>query len=122
MKDLYANDVDFKEIYEKSTKHAHGLFHLDGGFLFKGSRLIIQELHSGALASHFGVEKTISMLKEYYYWSKMSRDVEHVVRRCTVCQLAKSHVLPHGLYSPLPVHMAPWEDVSLDFITGLPRT
>ena len=53
---------------------------------------------------------------------KMSRDVEHLVRRCTVCQLAKSHVLAHGLYSPLPVPMAPWEDISLDFITGLPRT
>jgi len=45
-----------------------------------------------------------------------------LLRRCTVCQLAKSHVLPHGLYSPLPVPSAPWEDVSLDFITGLPST
>ena len=100
VKDLYANDGDFKEIYEKSTKHAHSLFHLDGGFLFKGSwlcipkcgfwELIIQELYSGALAGHFGVEKTISMLKEHYYWPKMSRDVEHVVSRCKVCQLAKS--------------------------------
>jgi len=52
----------------------------------------------------------------------MSKDVEHFVRRCSVRQLAKSHVLPHGLYSPLPVPNAPWEDVSLDFITGLPRT
>jgi len=61
------------------------------------------------------------MLKEHYYWPKMSKDVEHFVKRCSICQMAKSRVLPHGLYSPIPVPLAPWEDVSLDFITGLPR-
>jgi len=42
--------------------------------------------------------------------------------RCSTCQLARSHVLPQGLHSPLLVPFAPWEDVSLDFITSLPRT
>ena len=36
--------------------------------------------------------------------------------------MAKSHVLPQGLYSPLPMPQALWEDVSLDFITGFQRT
>jgi len=62
------------------------------------------------------------MLKEHYYWPKMSKDVEHFVKRCSSCQVAKSHVLLHSLYSPLLVPLSPWEDVSLDFITGLPRT
>jgi len=84
--------------------------------------LLVQELHGGALAGHFGVEKTCSMLKEHYYWPRMSKDVDHLVKRCSTCQMAKSRVLPHGLYSPLPVPLALWEDVSLDFITGLPRT
>ena len=51
----------------------------------------------------------------------MPKDVEHFVKRCSVCQMAKSHVLPQSLYSPLPMPQAPWEDVSLDFITELPR-
>jgi len=131
VKELYAQDEDLKEIFAKSSSHPHGPFHVHEGFLFKGVRLcipkcgfrelLIQELHGGALAGHFGVEKTCSMLKEHYYWPKMSKDVEHFVKRCSVCQVAKSHVLPHGLYSPLPVPLSPWEDVSLDFITGLPR-
>jgi len=36
--------------------------------------------------------------------------------------MAKSHVLPHALYSPLPITMAQDEDISLDYIKGSPRT
>jgi len=60
------------------------------------------------------------MLKEHSYWPKMSRNVEHFVKICLTCPVAKSHVLPHSLYSPLPMPLAPWGDVSLDFIIGLP--
>jgi hypothetical protein len=44
------------------------------------------------------------------------------VKRCVVCQKAKSRLNPHGLYTPLPIPSIPWEDISMDFIVGLPRT
>ena len=45
-------------------------------------------------------------------WSTSSKDA----------LLAKDHIRSQGLYTPLPVPQGPWEDVSLDFITGQPRT
>ena len=84
--------------------------------------LLIQKLYGWVLAEHFGTEKTCFMLKENCYWLKKLKDVEHFVRRCSTCQPAKSHVLPQRLYSPLPIPLAPCEDVSLDFITRFPRT
>jgi len=36
---LYENDEDFKEILEKCSKNAHGLFHVENGFLFKETRM-----------------------------------------------------------------------------------
>ena len=36
--------------------------------------------------------------------------------------MAKSHLLPQGLYTPLPVPTRPWIDVSIIFILGLPKT
>jgi len=48
--------------------------------------------------------------------------VQDVLRRCATCQMAKSHLLPQGLYTPLPVPTQPWVEVSMDFILGLPRT
>jgi len=52
----------------------------------------------------------------------MSRDVEHFIKRCSTCQLAKDHIRPQGLYTSLPIPQRLWEDVSLNFIMGLPRT
>ena len=126
VKEFSTKDEDFKDILEKSSKDAHGLFYMENGFLFKVNRcfgkLLIQELHGGPLIGCFGVEKMCSILKDHYYWQTMPKDVEHYIKRCYTCQFAKSHLRPQGLYSPLLVPQGPWEDLSLYFITGLPRT
>ena len=132
IKELYKTNKDFQELIKKCSHHPQGAFHFDHGFLFKGCRLcvpkcgltelLIQEIHGGALVGHFGTDKTSAMLEEHYYWPKMAKDVEHFIKRCSICQLAKNHVLPQGLYSSLAVPQFLWEDISLDFITGLPRT
>ena len=71
---------------------------------------------------HFGREKTLLTLANHFYWPKMRRDVDRFVKRCITCNKAKSKLKPHGLYTPLPAPTTPWEDISMDFVLGLPRT
>ncbi|KAK1684873.1 hypothetical protein QYE76_045721 [Lolium multiflorum] len=81
-----------------------------------------EESHAGGLMGHFGREKTLLMLADHFYWPKMRRDVDRYVRRCITCNKSKSKLKPHGLYTPLPAPTTPWEDISMDFVLGLPRT
>ena len=71
---------------------------------------------------HFGVAKTLEILHPHFYWPRLRRDVERICERCVKCKQAKSKSNPHGLYTPLPIPEAPWVDVSMDFVLGLPRT
>ena len=52
----------------------------------------------------------------------MKKGVQKFCERCIVCKKAKSKVMPHGLYTPLPIPDSPWIDLSMDFVLGLPRT
>ena len=132
LKALYEKDEDFGQLYEECRRHPKEDYLIQEGYLFKGARLcvpkcgtrelLMREVHGGSLAGHYRENKTSLMLKEHYFWPRMDKDVQDVIRRCATCQVAKSHSLPQGLYTPLPIPTSPWMDVSMDFILGLPRT
>ncbi|GJX79596.1 RNA-directed DNA polymerase [Tanacetum coccineum] len=83
---------------------------------------IILEAHQGGLAGHFGRDKTVAMISERFFWPKLVNDVVKVLSCCRICRLAKTHHTNQGLYTPLPTPNGPWEDVSIDFVLGLPLT
>ena len=62
------------------------------------------------------------MLSDHFFWPHMRCDVQRHVERCIIYLKAKSRLNPHGLYTPLPIPTVPWEDISMDFILGLPRS
>jgi hypothetical protein len=67
-------------------------------------------------------EEARGLLAAHFFWTRMHRDVERFLARCTTCQRAKSRINSHGLYMPLHVPSIPWEDIPMDFVLGLPRT
>ena len=83
---------------------------------------LVWELHSGGIAGHFGRDKTITLVEDRFYWPSLKRDVAKVLGQCRTCQLAKQKKQNTGLYTPLPVPHAPWQDISMDFVLGLPKT
>ena len=109
-------------------------FSVKGGhLLFKGSLvlpktsslipMLLQEFHASPIGGHSGYLRTYKRLAGLFYWKGIRRDVQKFVAACDVCQRNKSLALsPAGLLQPLPIPNAVWEDISMDFILGLPRS
>jgi hypothetical protein len=103
-------------VYGACEKATFGKFYRLDGYLFRGNQLcvpnsmcelLVREAHGGGLMGHFGVRKILDVLHEHCFWPKMKRDMEKVCARCITCRQAKFRVLPHGLYTLLPVPSAP---------------
>nr|GFD01143.1 retrotransposable element Tf2 [Tanacetum cinerariifolium] len=53
----------------------------------------------------------------------MKRDVATFVSRCLICQQVKNeHQRASDLLQPLDIPVCKWDEISMDFVTGLPRT
>ncbi|PKU70598.1 hypothetical protein MA16_Dca008715 [Dendrobium catenatum] len=132
LQELYASDQDFSVIWHKCKKQEPvPEYSIRHGFLFHNNLLcvpvsswrqfLVQEAHCGALVAHAGRDKSLAQLKCHFYWPRLRRDVFRFVDRCAVCQSFKGGATNTGLYLPLPTPDSIWEDLSLDFVLGLPR-
>ena len=53
----------------------------------------------------------------------MKREIAKYVSECDICRRVKAnHLRPVGTLQPLSIPEWKWEDISMDFIVGLPRT
>jgi len=83
---------------------------------------LIKEHHDTQLAGHPGRSKTFDLLSRRYSWKIMRKPVDRYVRSCAECQKTRtSRHASFGVLRPLPVPKKQWEDISMDFITGLPE-
>jgi hypothetical protein len=97
LRDMYADDQDFKEAYQATENpilRDRSLwidYMIQEGLLFRGNQLCIlkcsmrdnslKDKHNGVLGGHFGHDKTFATLNESYFWPGMREDVRRFVDR-----------------------------------------
>lgn len=109
--------AEFKLVDELLLRH--GKIWVSPNSRFK--QVLLREFHESLVGGHAGVAKTMRRLSEIFFWDNMRQEVQNFVRQCAICQQTKYQTgKPGGLLHPLPLPTHVWEDVSMDFITGLP--
>lgn len=81
---------------------------------------LMHQAHEGT-AAHLGIEKTVEVLRDSYFWEGLVGDVREFVRACHSCQQANASTKkPVGPLHPLPVPRDKFDDIAMDFVGPLP--
>lgn len=118
-----------KEVRKIRTERLNRYKDIDGILHYQGllfiSKIIwiklINRHYNNPLAGHFDINKTKELISRKYYWLSLKKDVEAYVKGYDVCLALKAvrHKYYGNLYS-LPVLTQRWNNLSIDFIIGLP--
>nr|CAD39388.2 OSJNBb0016B03.9 [Oryza sativa Japonica Group] len=135
IREAQKNDPDMYGLLKNMKQgKAAGFTEDEHGTLWNGNRvcvpdnrelkqMILQEAHESPYSIHPGSTKMYLDLKEKYWWVSMKREIAEFVALCDVCQRVKAeHQRPAGLLQPLQVPEWKWDEIGMDFITGLPKT
>jgi hypothetical protein len=82
--------------------------------------LLIEIHHSW---DHPGIDKTMELLTQNYWWPGMKKDIQKYVQGCNICQTVK----PDQQAKAAPLHPNeipewPWQVISVDMIGPLPES
>jgi hypothetical protein len=84
---------------------------------------ILDEAHALRYSIHPGSTKMYHDLRQQFWWMRMKRETARYVSKCDTCQKVKAdYMKPGGLLQPLSIPEWKWDDISMDFIVGLPMT
>nr|GEY04537.1 putative reverse transcriptase domain-containing protein [Tanacetum cinerariifolium] len=92
--------------------------------LFGGIRdVVMHESHKYKYSIHPGSDKMYQDLKKFYWWPNMKADIATFVSKCLTCAKVKAkHQKPSGLLQQPKIPEWKWEKITMDFVSGLPRT
>ena len=78
---------------------------------------ILESMHANLFAGHFGFHRTITKLRQYYFWKTMIKDARDFCLRCAECQFRKSPSQKARMpLKPLPAVSLPWDRVAVDIL------
>jgi len=67
-------------------------------------KLILREFHVKPYSGHLGYENTLKIIKKFYYWLNMKKEVVEFVDKCLDCQQGKFECKhPLGLLQPITI-------------------
>ncbi|GJU20712.1 retrotransposon protein, putative, ty3-gypsy subclass [Tanacetum coccineum] len=134
IKEAQRDDGELWAIVQNVEDGKHTEFRVDdGGVVWFEDRLcvpndqtlrekVMMEAHSSPFTIHPGSTKMYRDLKQYFWWNGMKQDVATFVSKCMTCQQVKiEHQRASGLLQPLEIPMWKWDEISMDFVTGLQK-
>ncbi|GJY45073.1 putative reverse transcriptase domain-containing protein [Tanacetum coccineum] len=85
--------------------------------------LIMQESHKSKYSIHPGSDKMYQDLKKLYWWPNMKAEIATYVSKCMTCAKVKAeYQKPSSLLVQLVIPIWKWENITMDFVTKLPKT
>ncbi|GJS58542.1 putative reverse transcriptase domain-containing protein [Tanacetum coccineum] len=85
--------------------------------------VIMHESHKSKYSIHPGSEKMYQDMKKLYWWPNMKADIATYVSKCLTCARVKAeHQRPSGLLVQPEIPEWKWDNITMDFITKLPRS
>ncbi|GJS35653.1 putative reverse transcriptase domain-containing protein [Tanacetum coccineum] len=85
--------------------------------------LIMNKAYTTKYSVHPGADKMYYDLRDLYWWPGMKKDIALFVSKCLTCSKVKEeHQKPLGLLQHPGISEWKWENITMDFITKLPRT
>jgi hypothetical protein len=82
---------------------------------------ILDEAHMSRYSIHPGSTKMYHDLRQQFWWTRMKREAARYVLESDTCQKVKAdYMKPGGLLQPLSIPDWKWDNISMDFIVGLP--
>ncbi|GJS11378.1 putative reverse transcriptase domain-containing protein [Tanacetum coccineum] len=85
--------------------------------------LVMHESHKSKYSIHPGSDKMYQDLNLLYWWPNMKADIATYVSKCLTCAKVKAeHQKPSGLLQQPEIPVWKWERITMDFVSGLPRT
>ncbi|GJR26260.1 putative reverse transcriptase domain-containing protein [Tanacetum coccineum] len=85
--------------------------------------MIMHESHKSKYSIHPGSDKMYQDLKKLYWWPNMKAEIVTYVSKCLTCAKVKAeYQKPSGLLVQLVIPVCKWENITMDFVTKLPKT
>nr|GEX86923.1 putative reverse transcriptase domain-containing protein [Tanacetum cinerariifolium] len=85
--------------------------------------LIMNESHKSKYSIHPGLDKMYQDLKRLYWWPNMKAEIATYVSKCLTCAKVKiEYQKPSGLLVQPEIPQWKWENITMDFVTKLPKT